>query len=765
MNSMRMALLPMRLMLPLLLVLVSGSVVGGFWWFENRRAMDEIEQMAITDHSQDLHRLSVQLQFAIQRGADTEVESMLENFGSEPNLRYAMILDPDGRIIAATRIAWKGKRVDALAEPGLREEVRHSASDLLGHVKLSEDRMAVRAHFALRYPADRGSIRAHRFGMLIAHFDLTSNKLSASHRIEGWVQLFAAMVLSTSILFWLFSRFVVTRRMNHLIAAANRASNGDFSVRVRLQGKDELAQIGAAFDSMIEKLGSETMRLQQLSRAVENMNESVLITDAAGTIQYVNSAFSRITGYTPREAVGQNPRILKSGKHPKAFYKAFWGRISSGKVWKGRMTDRRKDGSIYLAKVSVAPLLDAEGNITHYVGVQEDVSDQQRMEAQLLQAQKMESLGTLVGGIAHDFNNMLAGMVGNLYMARKRARDMPEITEKLDRVERLSFRAADMIKQLLAFARKDMVQFKSIDLSPFIKEAFKLSRVAIPENIHCNADIGGEPLLVECDATQVQQVLMNLLTNARDAVQGIDDPRIGLSLTRYEPDRKFTMDHPEATASAYAVLSVEDNGCGIPENLRDRIFEPFFTTKGVGQGSGLGLSMLFGAMKSHRGVIELQSEPDRGSIFKLYFPLSELTESAAYAETSNWAGHGEHLLLADDEPIVRETISEMLRIDGFVVDVAADGQDAVELFSARPEAYDAVILDVVMPRMGGMDAAQRMREIRPDIPVIFATGYDRDHVLRGVEGMQDVASLSKPLHSNTLRQTLGELLEKKGLLD
>jgi len=213
------------------------------------------------------------------------------------------------------------------------------------------------------------------------------------------------------------------------------------------------------------------------------------------------------------------------------------------------------------------------------------------------------------------------------------------------------------------------------------------------------------------------------------------------------------------------MLCVEDNGCGIPENLRDRIFEPFFTTKGVGQGSGLGLSMLFGAMKSHRGVIELQSEQDRGSIFKLYFPLSEQRENPSPEEPSNWTGHGERLLLADDEPIIRETISEMLRIDGFVVDVAIDGQDAVEQFSEKPETYDAVILDVVMPRMGGMDAAHRMREIRPDIPVIFATGYDRDHVLRGVEGMQSVAALSKPLHSVTLRQMLGELLEKKDLLD
>jgi len=757
--------LPMRWMLPLLLITVSGAVIGGFWWFEAQRSISDIEQSTTHELMQDMHRLTVQLQLSLKHADETEIQLLLGDFSSEPGLQYALLQNPEGSISAATRLAWVGRKAGELGEAGLLPQIADDSHSRSGDIHLSDDRMTVWARFPLQYPAAHGSIRSDRFGLLIAKFDLSGRKQASMHRIEEWVMLFAVLVLISAMLLWLLTRHAITRRMNRLIATAKQVGRGNFSVRAGLTGRDELAQIGAAFDAMTEHLGNENVRLQQLSRAVEHMSEGVLITDAGGTIEYVNSAFTRITGYSQEEAVGQNPRILKSGKHPKEFYQALWGRISSGKVWKGRMTDRKKSGLLYLAKVSIAPLLDGGGKVSHYVSVQEDVSEQQKIEMQLLQAQKMESLGTLVGGIAHDFNNMLAGMVGNLYMARKRAKDMPEITEKLARVEKLSFRAADMIKQLLAFARKDMVQFKSIDLVPFIKEAFKLSRVAIPENILCSSDIAADPLPVECDATQLQQMLMNLLTNARDAVQGKDDPEIVLSLARFEPDRQFLQEYPDANASAYAMLCVEDNGCGIPENLRDRIFEPFFTTKGVGQGSGLGLSMLFGAMKSHRGVIELQSEQDRGSIFKLYFPLSEQRENPSPEEPSNWTGHGERLLLADDEPIIRETISEMLRIDGFVVDVAIDGQDAVEQFSEKPETYDAVILDVVMPRMGGMDAAHRMREIRPDIPVIFATGYDRDHVLRGVEGMQSVAALSKPLHSVTLRQMLGELLEKKDLLD
>jgi len=751
----------MRLALPLSLLLVCGGIIAGFWWFEVNRQMTEIEQQALGNQIQDMHRLVVHTQQLLLNGNKRHIATEFSDFSSEPDLDFILLTDPEGRVLASSRLGWVGRQVDELGESRLAGMLQHARADKRDRIHLSADRMTVWAHYPMASASAEGALRPQHFAMLTGKFDLSRAKQAARYRIEQWVIVFATVVLGIAFVFWLAMYSVITRRMNRLITAANSASLGDFSVRAHLQGSDELARIGAAFDAMIERLGSETLRLQQLSRAVENMNESVLITDAQGTIQYVNSAFTRITGYTAEEAIGQNPRMLKSDQHPSEFYQAFWKRISRGKIWKGRMTDRKKDGSIFVSKVSIAPMLDAEGHITHYVAVHEDVSEQQKMEMQLLQAQKMESLGTLVGGIAHDFNNMLAGMVGNLYMARKRARDMPEITQKLERVEKLSFRAADMIKQLLAFARKDMIQFKPIDLVPFIKEAFKLSRVAIPENIQCLSDIGSEPLNVECDATQVQQMLMNLMTNARDALADSEHPTITVSLCRFEPDKAFIQDYPEAIAPAYALLSVQDNGCGIPENQQERIFEPFYTTKEVGQGSGLGLSMVFGAMKSHHGIITVQSRPGK-TVFNLYFPLSASHQDSEIPEESgSWSGQSERLLLADDEPIVRDTIGEMLRIDGFVVDVAEDGQHALEVFSENPDAYAAVILDVVMPRMGGMGTAHRMREIRPEIPIVFATGYDRDHVLRGVEGMSGIAALSKPLHSATLRQTLSRLLEQQ----
>lgn len=750
-----------RLVFPVSLLLVSSIMIGGFWYFEVQQEMANIEQQTMSRQLHEMSRLVSHTERLLLRADIGHLSNELISFSTEPRVEFILLIDPDGRIIASSRQGWNGRRADKLGEPLLDGLLLAGRTRPGEPINLSKDRMSVDAHFPVQFPAAKGDLRSQRDGMLIGRFDLSLAKRSALYRIEKWVALFAGVVLGLALLLWLVSQYAITRRMNRLISAANRASLGNFSARANLQGNDELALIGAAFDSMIERLGSETLRLRQLSRAVENMNESVLITDAQGTIQYVNPAFTRITGYTAEEAIGQNPRMLKSDQHQDNFYQSFWKHISRGKVWKGRMTDRKKDGSTFVSKVSIAPMLDTEGHITHYVSVHEDVSEQQKMELQLLQAQKMESLGTLVGGIAHDFNNMLAGMVGNLYMARKRAKDMPDVTQKLERVEKLSFRAADMIKQLLAFARKDMIQFKPIDLGPFIKEAFKLSRVAIPENIQCLSEIQSKPLNVECDATQVQQMLMNLMTNARDALIDAEQPTITVSLNRFEPDKAFVKEYPEAITTSYALLSVQDNGCGIPENQLERIFEPFYTTKEVGQGSGLGLSMVFGAMKSHHGIITVQSKPG-ATAFNLYFPLSAPHQGSEIPEESgSWRGQNERLLLADDEPIVRDTIGEMLRIDGFVVDVTEDGQHALEIFSKNPDAYAAVILDVVMPRMGGMGTAHRMREIRPDIPIVFATGYDRDHVLRGVEGMSGIAALSKPLHSASLRQTLGELLEQQ----
>jgi len=252
---------------------------------------------------------------------------------------------------------------------------------------------------------------------------------------------------------------------------------------------------------------------------------------------------------------------------------------------------------------------------------EKDVEGHRIFEEKRLQAQKMEALGTLVGGIAHDFNNMLAGITGNLYLAKQKLRNHPEAIGNLDNIEKLSRRAADMIQQLLAFARKSMVNMKETPLVPFVKESIKFLRTSVPESIHLHQYICSDALTVRADATQIHQVLMNLVNNACDATQGVDEPRIFIRLKAFETDEAFMKRHTYFKPGRYAHLSVEDNGYGIPETQIKTVFEPFFTTKAVGKGTGLGLSMVFGAIKTHHGFIDVESVEGEGATFHIYIPL------------------------------------------------------------------------------------------------------------------------------------------------
>lgn len=325
-------------------------------------------------------------------------------------------------------------------------------------------------------------------------------------------------------------------------------------------------------------------------------------------------------------------------------------------------------------------------------------------------------------------NNILAGMTGNLYLAKKRIQDMPEVIQKLDNVEELSMRAADMIQQLLTFARKGRISIKPIPFTPFIKETLKLLRASVPENIALHEEICSAALQVKGDSTLLHQVLMNLITNARDAVEGVEQPCITVGLECFHANESFAHNRADFKAGAYAHLSVEDNGCGIPKNKIEHLFEPFFTTKEQGKGTGLGLAMVFGAVKTHEGFVEVDSIMGKGSIFHIYLPLLERNGAASKADKDKEAfepGHGELILFADDQPQVLETGEEVLESLGYKVLTATNGQQAVELFEAHVEEVDLCIFDIIMPMMNGTRAAELIRQIRPDIKIIFSTGYDK----------------------------------------
>ncbi len=470
--------------------------------------------------------------------------------------------------------------------------------------------------------------------------------------------------------------------------------------------------------------------LCKLSSAIEQAGESIVITDKDGIVEYVNPYFTKLTGYSAEEVIGQTPGVLNSGHQDGAFYAMMWKTIGDGKIWRGKITDRKKDGSFYPATLTISPIYndsENENTLTHFVGIQSDLTRIESLENQFHQAQKMEAIGTLVGGIAHDFNNMLAGITGNLFLAKQRAQEMPDVVQKLANIEELSCRAAEIIKQLLTFARKSKVSMKPLPLPALIKEALKLLHSSVPETITMHQDICHDSLTISGDGTQLHQVLMNLVNNARDALEGMADPTITVRLERFHTNDLFLEKHPYFTSGAYAHLSVQDNGCGIQSDFIDSLFEPFFTTKAVGKGTGLGLSMVFGAVKTHHGFVEVDSIEGAGSTFHIYLPLLQVKGDSGHSVQQHGIieGHGELILLADDEQHIIEITREVLESLNYRVLTSSNGQEAVDIFKLRSEDIDLCLLDVVMPVLGGDQAAKIIKTIRPDMNIIFATGYDK----------------------------------------
>ncbi len=387
-----------------------------------------------------------------------------------------------------------------------------------------------------------------------------------------------------------------------------------------------------------------------------------------------------------------------------------------------------------------------------------EISERQQVEEQFRQAQKMEALGTLVGGLAHDFNNILAGIMGNIYLIRKYVND-DKALKHLDHTQILSQRGADLIKQLLAFARKGSVNTSVFLACEFMRETLKLAQVGIPKNIHLECHTKNEELMLCCDISQLQQAVLNILNNARDAVEGVSAPQIDISLSTFEADENFHQKHPNLETSSLARISLHDNGVGIEHEHINKIFEPFFTTKSIDKGTGLGLAMVYGCITRFGGAIEVESEKGVGTTFHLYIPLSSET-----SETTNRTHNimeapdlgGKVILIADDEAILREATSKTFTDFGCSVLQAEDGLKAIATFSAAVDTIDVVILDMAMPQCNGSEAAKQIRALRDDIPIIFITGYT-DDMQDDVTKMPNTFLFSKPFQIEALIRTVAQL--------
>ncbi|MGO8790216.1 MAG: PAS domain S-box protein [Terriglobia bacterium] len=496
-----------------------------------------------------------------------------------------------------------------------------------------------------------------------------------------------------------------------------------------------------------------------LSAVVERSKEAVLITGVDGTIVYANPAFTEITGHTREQTLGRNPRFLKSGKQDAAFYRNLWDTLLAGKIWHGEMSNRRRDGSLYVQQTTIIPAQDVHGATSHFIAIGLDVTAQRKTEAQLRQSQKMEFVGRLAGGVAHDFNNLLTVINGYSQMLKERLETDSPLQAYCEEVLQAGERAAGLTRQLLAFSRRQIVVPQVLDLNSVVANLEKMLRRLIREDIELvtvpQHDLGR----VKADRGQIEQVIVNLAVNARDAMpQG---GKLTIQTADFTLDESFVRTHTGATAGPHVMLAVSDTGVGMDAETLAHIFEPFFTTKEEGKGTGFGLATVYGIVKQSAGSIWAYSEPGQGSTFKVYLPRSDepAPEVGDVMQRSKSTAGSETVLVVEDEQGVRSLVSKALAAQGYRV-LESDGPvAAASIIKRYAQPIHMLLTDVVMPQMSGKVLANRMSVLHPETRVLYMSGYTDDAVVRDGILEANTFFLQKPFTSSALVQKVREVLD------
>jgi PAS domain S-box-containing protein len=513
----------------------------------------------------------------------------------------------------------------------------------------------------------------------------------------------------------------------------------------------------AAQKELAERTKAEE-QLRKLSYAVEQSPVSIVITDLHGNIEYANQHFTGLTGYSQQELLGQNPRVLKSGLTTQAEYKELWDTILSGHEWRGELQNIKKNGDLYWELALISPIRNSNSVITHFMAIKEDITERKKMENQLRHSQKMEAVGQLAGGIAHDFNNILTAIIGYSTILQMKIPEGSPLKTTTDQILASAERGAGLTQGLLAFSRKELNNPGRLDFNSVLARVEKLLTRMIGEDIHLSILPSAQPLTIMADSMQMEQVLMNLATNARDAMPAGGD--LTISTERVKLDSNFVSAHGFGNSGTFALLTVSDTGHGMePETVR-HIFEPFYTTKETGKGTGLGLSIVYGIIKKHNGYILCHSLPGIGTIFHVYLPFTDEAEyHEPIQETATTPRSGsETILLADDDEPTRSLARELLEEFGYNVLEAQDGVQALEIFQKHRNDISLLILDALMPRMKGMDVFREIRAISPEEKVIICSGYTAD-ILEGKGALDcNLHFIAKPFMPKELLMKIREVL-------
>lgn len=522
--------------------------------------------------------------------------------------------------------------------------------------------------------------------------------------------------------------------------------------------KGSLLHIGGMAQDITHRKKAEA-QLRRLSTAAEQVADGIFITNDKGLIDYVNPAFVKATGYQLSNVLGREPGYLGADAQEAAVYREIWDAIVAGENWTGRIRNIKKNGDIFIADTTVSPITSHSGRFIGCAAVIRDVTEKVLFENQIRQTQKMEAIGTLAGGIAHDFNNMLGVIIGCSELAMDGIPEDSKASADMERVLDAGLRAKALVRQILTFSRQSESELKPLLLRPFLKEVVKFLQTTLPASINIHFFQGPEDFTILADPTQLQQILLNLCTNSAHALA----PEGGtIEVSLFE---RLVNSHEAGPVSSlptgtYVNLIVRDNGPGIPQEHIDRVFDPFFTTKNIGEGTGLGLSVVHGIVKNHGGAVYAESIPGEGTAMQVLFPSLEHPGFNPEPDSNMVPPEGrEDIFLVEDEPVLADILDRILTGLGYKVKPFSGGVDAWRYFEGNPDRFDLALLDYNMPTVTGIELSARINRLRPDLPIILYTGMGIEPLWKEARKAGIRTILNKPLNRIELAVAIREVLD------
>ncbi|MEW5745773.1 MAG: ATP-binding protein [Nitrospirota bacterium] len=561
--------------------------------------------------------------------------------------------------------------------------------------------------------------------------------------------------------------FMLTRRLGKLKEASKRVAEGDLDVAVDISGSDEIADLGASFAAMTTKvrtaIGEVKEREELITSILQSIDEGFVVIDRDYRIRLANKAYCDRAGIPLEEIIGKHCYLISRRNdapcHLAGETCVVNQTFETGRPHSAVHTYCNTDGSPVSIETKSYPLFDAGGGVRSVIEIEIDITEKRKLEEQLRQSQKMEAVGTLAGGVAHDFNNILTAIIGYGSLMKANLSDGGENTSYLDQMLGSAERAAHLTQSLLAFSRKQVMDLSPVDLNNVVRRIDTLLHRIIGEDIEIKTATSDEPLMVLADSGQLEQVVVNLATNARDAMP--DGGSLTIQTAAVEIGTGTSQHRLFGRSGRHAMLAVTDTGSGMDDRTQAKIFEPFFTTKEVGKGTGLGLAIVYGIVKQHNGSIHVYSEPGKGTTFRIYVPLipsPAADEPAAPAPPP--PGGTETVLVAEDDTVVREVIRIALEQAGYTVIEAGDGEEALEKFLEHRDEIRVLLSDVIMPKMNGKELYEAIRERAPGIKALFVSGYTSEVLTRKGVLEEGGCFISKPVTPEALLRKLREVLDQ-----